>query len=65
MRKKLKKNSIFLKMILMKFKKQEMKQLELQLIMREKIKIEKEFNNQTVSSALEIKNLDEKNCQEF
>lgn len=65
MRKKLKKNSIFLKMILMKFKKQEMKQLELQLIMRKKIKIEKEFNNQTVSSALEIKNLDEKNCQEF
>ena len=65
MRKKLKKNSIFLKMILMKFKKQEMKQPELQLIMRKKIKIEKEFNNQTVSSALEIKNLDEKNCQEF
>ena len=65
MRKKLKKNSIFLKMILMKFKKQEMKQLELQLIMRKKIKIEKEFNNQTVSSALEIKNLDENNCQEF
>ena len=65
MRKKLKKNSIFLKMILMKFKKQEMKQLKLQLIMRKKIKIEKEFNNQTVSSALEIKNLDEKNCQEF
>ena len=65
MRKKLKKNSIFLKMILMKFKKQEMKQPELQLIMRKKIKIEKEFNNQTVSSALEIKNLDEKNYQEF
>ena len=65
MRKKLKKNSIFLKIILMKFKKQEMKQLKLQLIMRKKIKIEKEFNNQTVSSALEIKNLDEKNCQEF